>query len=83
MIECLALLHVAEGSSILHNNYYKTHMNEKMKEAAELTINLHQGMDTRGIPKSILIKHNAIGQCLRSMLDILENDNERNKKAPA
>jgi len=83
MIECLALLHVAGGSSILHNNYYKTHMNEKMKEATELTINLHQGMDTRGIPKSILIKHNAIGQCLRSMLDILENDNERNKNAPA
>jgi len=82
MIECLALLHVAEGSSILHNNY-KIYMNEKMKEAAELTINLHQGMDTRGIPKSILIKHNAIGQCLRSMLDILENDNEPNKNAPA
>lgn len=58
-------------------------MNEKMKEATELTINLHQGMDTKGIPKSILIKHNAIGQCLRSMLDILENDNERNKNAPA
>ncbi len=58
-------------------------MNEKIKEAAELTINLHQGMDTRGIPKSILIKHNAIGQCLRSMLDILENDIERNKNSPA
>ena len=54
-----------------------------MKEATELTINLHQGMDTRGIPKSILIKHNAIGQCLRSMLDILENDIERNKNSPA
>ena len=54
-----------------------------MKEAAELTINLHQGMDTKGIPKSLLIKHNAIGQCLRSMLDILKNDNERNNKAPA
>ena len=82
MIECLALLHVAEGSSILHNNY-KIYMNEKMKEATELTINLHQGMDTRGIPKSILIKHNAIGQCLRSMLDILENDIKRNKNSPA
>jgi|DEB0MinimDraft_6_1074348.scaffolds.fasta_scaffold04666_3 hypothetical protein len=82
MIECLALLHVAEGSSILHNITTK-YMNEKMKEATELTINLHQGMDTKGIPKSLLIKHNAIGQCLRSMLDILENDNERNNKAPA
>lgn len=82
MIECLALLHVAGGSSILHNNY-KKYMNEKIKEAAELTINLHQGMDTKGIPKSILIKHNAIGQCLRSMLDILKNDNERNKNSPA
>lgn len=58
-------------------------MNDKIKEATELTINLHNDMDTRGIPKSILIKHNAIGQCLRTMLDILENDNERNKNAPA
>ncbi len=58
-------------------------MNDKIKEATELTINLYNDMDTRGIPKSILIKHNAIGQCLRAMLDILENDNERNKNAPA
>ena len=58
-------------------------MNDKIKEATELAINLHNDMDTRGIPKSILIKHKAIGQCLRSMLDILENDNERNKNTPA
>lgn len=82
MIECLALLRVAGGSSILHNITTK-YMNEKMMEATELTINLHQGMDTKGIPKSLLIKHNAIGQCLRSMLDILKNDNERNNKTPA
>ena len=58
-------------------------MNDKIKEATELTINLHNDMDTRGIPKSLLIKHNAIGQCLRAILEILENDNERNKNAPA
>jgi hypothetical protein len=58
-------------------------MNDKIKEATELAINLHNDMDTRGIPKSILIKHKAIGQCLRAMLDILEDDNEPNKNAPA
>ena len=58
-------------------------MNDKIKEATELAINLHKDMDTRGIPKRLIIKHNAIGQCLGAILEIIENDNERNKNAPA
>ena len=58
-------------------------MKDQIKEATELAINLHNDMDTRGIPKGLIIKHNGIGQCLGAILEILENDNERNKNAPA
>ena len=58
-------------------------MNETIKEATELTINLHEGIDTRELPRYLVIKHSAIGQCLRSILEMLENDIERNKNAPA
>lgn len=58
-------------------------MKDQIKEATELAINLHNDMDTRQIPKNLIIKHNAIGQCLGAILEILENDNERNENAPS
>ena len=58
-------------------------MDETIKEATELTINLHESIDNRKLPKDIDIKHNAIGQCLRSILEMLDNDIEQNKNAAA
>ena len=58
-------------------------MDETIKEATELTINLHESIDNRKLPKDIVIKHNSIGQCLRSILEMLENDIEQNKNAAA
>jgi hypothetical protein len=77
----LGPLHGAGGQVSLQNNLYK--LDETIKEATELTINLHKDIDPRELPRDIVIKHNAIGQCLRSILEMLENDIERNKNAPA
>jgi hypothetical protein len=49
----------------------------KLEDATKTTLSIHNSIDTRGIPKEIRIKHNAVGQCLRSLIEILENERNR------
>ena len=49
----------------------------KFKEAAQVSINLHNEIDSYKLPKDIRIKHNALGQLLRSLLTALEDERLR------
>jgi hypothetical protein len=49
----------------------------KLKEAAQVSINLHNEIDSYKLPQDIRIKHNAIGQLLRSLLTALEDERVR------
>ena len=49
----------------------------KFKEAAQVSINLHNQIDPYELPKDIRIKHNALGQLLRSLLTALEDERVR------
>jgi hypothetical protein len=49
----------------------------KIKEAAEVSLNIHNEIDALKLPKEIRIKHNALGQLLRSLLSTVENESRR------
>lgn len=49
----------------------------KIKEAAEVSLNIHNEIDPLKLPKEIRIKHNALGQLLRSLLSTVENESRR------
>lgn len=68
--------HPAEGSSVLNNHRNKQAMT-KIIEAAEVSLNLHNQIDTFKLPEEIRIKHNALGQLLRSLLTTVENERIR------
>ena len=54
----------------------------KFKEAAHVSINLHNEIDSYKLPKDIRIKHNALGQLLRSLLTALEDERLRPDDIP-
>ena len=54
----------------------------KFKEAAQVSINLHNEIDSYKLPQDIRIKHNAIGQLLRSLLTALEDERLRSDDIP-
>ena len=54
----------------------------KFKEAAQVSINLHNEIDSFELPQDIRIKHNAIGQLLRSLLTALEDERLRSDDIP-
>ena len=54
--------------------YYKM---TKIKEAAEVSLNIHNEIDALKLPKEIRIKHNALGQLLRALLSTVENESRR------
>ena len=49
----------------------------KIIEAAEVSLNIHNEIDVLKLPKEIRIKHNALGQLLRSLLSTVENESRR------
>lgn len=52
-------------------------INEVIKEAVEVGINLHKNVDAYKLPSESRLNHDALGQCLRSIVDILENENRK------
>ena len=54
----------------------------KFKEAAQESINLHNEIDSYKLPQEIRIKHNALGQLLRSLLTALEDERVRPDDIP-
>lgn len=55
---------------------YTTKMT-KIKEAAEVSLNVYNEIDSVRLPKEIRIKHNALGQLLRALLSTVENESRR------
>ena len=49
-------------------------MSEYTKQATELSIDLHKSIDTMRLPAETKIKLDALGQCLRSLLETIENE---------
>jgi hypothetical protein len=57
-------------------------MNKAIKEAVEVSVNLYENVDAYKLSSGDKIKHLALGQCLRSMVELLENE-LRNNQSPA
>ena len=49
----------------------------KIKEAAEVSLSLYEEIDPFKLPQETRIKHNALGQLLRSLLTTVENERIR------
>ena len=45
-----------------------------LKDATNTTLSIHNQIDTRRLPEEVRVKHNAVGQCLRSLIEILDNE---------
>lgn len=45
-----------------------------LKDATITTLSIHDAIDTRRLPEEIRIKHNAVAQGLRSLIEILDNE---------
>ncbi len=75
-LQCLALLQFGGGAKLFlpMNQTNPTHMSEYTKQATELSINLHESIDTMRLPAETKIKLDALGQCLRSLLETIENE---------
>ena len=76
MLECLALRKSAGGSSVLNFINILTNMT-KIKEAAEVSLSIHNEIDAQRLPREIRIKHNALGQLLRALLSTVENESRQ------
>lgn len=81
----MAPLHVASESSIYHNKtiHNITEMNEVIKQAAMVSLNLHESINGYKFPADIRVKYLALGQCLRSLIDILEDEHKRDQDTTA
>jgi hypothetical protein len=79
MVECLAPHNSVRGSSIYYMKQLNYQHNEmtKIQEATETSLNIFNEIDSLRIPEESRVKIKALGQVLRSMKVILEN--ERNK----
>jgi hypothetical protein len=73
MIDYLAHRNSAVGSSNLQSMQTKNIM-DNLKEATTTTLSIHDAIDTRRLPEEIRIKHNAVAQGLRSLIEILDNE---------
>ena len=49
----------------------------KIKEAAEVSLSIHNEIDAQRLPREIRIKHNALGQLLRALLSTVENESRQ------
>ena len=43
---------------------------------------IHEAIDTRRLPEEVRIKHNAVGQCLRSLIELLDNELRASEPTP-
>jgi|DEB0MinimDraft_12_1074336.scaffolds.fasta_scaffold02675_9 hypothetical protein len=53
-------------------------MNHILKDAAEVSLTILNEMDGYRLPQDMRVKHKALDQCLRSMIEILENESNKN-----
>ena len=75
MIKCLAPCNSVGGQVFLSMN---NTMNQTIKEAASVSISLHKQIDPYKLPADTKIKLEALGQCLRSLINILDDDKHQN-----
>ena len=73
MLDYLAPRNSAGGSSNLIDMQNNKLMNT-IKDATSTTLSIHEAIDTRRLPEEVRIKHNAVGQCLRSLIELLDNE---------
>lgn len=73
MLDYLALRNSAGGSSNLQSMQNNKLMNN-LKDATITTLSIHDAIDTRRLPEEVRIKHNAVAQGLRSLIEILDNE---------
>ena len=52
----------------------QTNIMNTLKDATNTTLSIHNQIDTRRLPEEVRVKHNAVGQCLRSLIEILDNE---------
>ena len=46
--------------------------------AIQVSLNLHNAIDAYKLPAETRVKYDAIGQCLRSLLEKLQNEQDTN-----
>ena len=58
------------------DNITETHRNEmtKIKEAAEVSLSIYNTIDGYRIPEGNRVAHKSLGQVLRSLVELLENE---------
>ncbi len=81
MLKCLAPLFGFGGSQVSFEpitNKYNNAM-KKRQEAVEVALSIHSSIDDYRFPKDIRIQHQSLGQVLRSLLEILENERGNNQ----
>lgn len=54
-------------------------MIEDIKEAVTVSLNLYNQVDSYRLETDSKVKHLALGQCLRSIIEILEDDRGSNQ----
>jgi len=53
-----------------------------LQDATKTTLSIHEAIDTRRLPEEVRIKHNAVSQCLRSLVEILDNELRASEPTP-
>ena len=60
-----------------NNNKINRSEMTKIKEAAEVSLSIYNSIDSYKLPEGNRVAHKSLGQVLRSLVELLEN--ERNK----
>ncbi len=53
-------------------------MNQQITTALEVTLNLYDSIDGYKFSDDTKVKYQALGQCLRSLMETLDNDRHEN-----
>ena len=61
------------------DNYNNAHnnMNKKLQEATEVSLAIYNEIEGHKMPEENRIKHKALGQVLRSLVEILEHEQSK------
>lgn len=81
MLGSLAILRGVKYSTLNMHNLNTNQMNQVIKEAVEVSLSLYDKVDSYKLPSDAQVKHVALGQCLRSLVELLENESRASNPA--
>ncbi len=54
----------------------------KIKEAAEVSLSIYDQIDAHRVPKANRVAHKSLGQVLRSLIELIENERLESTDTP-